>query len=338
MDTHNQLNRAMNTLEEEGTAPIQTLGHTTAAMLPNTRDVDRLYPAKFQDTRDQEKESKMALKLQLPQNVFGTRTLEADTVDYMYDKAKQQEMRNFDAWYATIFDHNDPAQLKLSREINPGWFQRRISAIDQSLEFQKKIAKMNLMGIRNQEDVLTAYAIATGRVEPALYQTNFMRPEPQTDAVRTRQYIKGMFAPRLFDQYATAPLRIKSATQPLMTPTEGLIQTPGGPMLHQGDFTSMMTGESHFPPSAGGLNTAGLNYGNIPMSGPQTYDVAPDGNSAQYRAFRTNAYQRLTGATAAQQGAMLRQAGMVDARGQPVNVNAAADLTPGFVRLFGRPN
>jgi hypothetical protein len=210
MNSHKTLASSMNRQEVEGAAPYQILGSVAADDLDGNRlrAQDAYFPAKFEDNRDIEKESKIALKTQLDQNTWGTRTLDNDTVDYLYDKAKQQEMRQFDAWYANVFDHRDPAQLKLSREINPGWFDRRVKAVEQSLDFQKKIAKMQLLGIRNQEDVLTAYAFATGRVDPSLYATNFMNPAAQVEAVRQKQYISGMFAPRLFDAYRQIPSQI----------------------------------------------------------------------------------------------------------------------------------
>jgi hypothetical protein len=253
MNSHKSLGSQMSRKEVEGSAPVQTLGHIDPNQLDTVqlRAQDAYYPAKFEDNRDIDKESKMALKLSLNQDTWGQRNLDEGTVDYLYDKAKQQEMRNFDAWYATIFDHRDPAQLKLSREINPGWFDRRVKAIDESLDFQKKIARMNLMGIRNQEDVLTAYAIATGRIEPALYNTNFMQPTQQDQELRDRQYVKGMFAPRLFDDYIKPAQQLASATDPL---NHSNFAAPIGGNITLTTFKQMMQGQQTAPILTGGLS------------------------------------------------------------------------------------
>lgn len=208
-----ELQAAMRAADEEGIAPIQNLGAMDPAQVP--RPADRLYPADFTHSRDAEMEGKMQLKYSLPA-AMGQKFLTDGDVDYLYNKGKEQEMYNFDAWYATLFDHSDPAQLQMSRSINPAWFQRRMSAVDKVLDMQRRVAKMNLFGIQDKEDVMMAYAISTGRIDPKVYDHSFISPVDKGDAVRASLYKKGIFAPRTFEDFTAPASQNVSATMPML--------------------------------------------------------------------------------------------------------------------------
>ncbi len=242
-------------------APIQTLAHVSEDLIP--RDVDRLFPAEFERNRESEKEGKMMLKYNLPSEKFGQKFLEKEDVDYIYEKGKEQEMFTFDAWYASLFDHSDPAQLELSRRINPGWFDRRMRAIDKSLDMQRRIAKIKLFGVQDKEDVMTTYAISTGRINPALYMTNFINPQAPDAAAVQDQYQRGTFAPREFSDY------IMPAAQPV-GPAMPLDYT--GAFAHTGLFTTQAT-------------LLGYMQGDIPAMAP--------GNPAMMRTDQATAFRGL---------------------------------------------
>lgn len=255
MNHANEFHRAMIQRDEEEGAPLQPLATLAARDRVNLRDVDVYYPAEFDNNRDAEKEAKMVLRHSMPGDM-GMKVLKDEDVNFLYNKAKQQELINFDAWYASVFDHRDPAQLELSRRVNPGWFQRRMTAVEKSLNFQKKIAKLNLFGIQNEDDVLTSYAIASGRIEPDLYAMNFMQPAAPAAGVVNRQYRKGMFAPRVFDDFTRPVLGIASATEPL---TAGEYSAGGQMAVTKDSFLNAIRGNARITtPAMGGFGTRNL--------------------------------------------------------------------------------
>ena len=277
--------------EDEGMAPIQSLANMSQDMVP--REVDRLFPAEFERNRDSVKEGKMQLKFTLPEQ-FGQKFLEKDDIDYIYEKGQEQEMFQFDAWYAALFDHSDPAQLELSRRINPSWFERRMKAVDKSLEMQRKIAKIKLFGIQDKEDVMTTYAISTGRINPSLYMTNFMDPPQPHPAVLNQQYQQGTFAPRSYDHYlipvpqpagpanpldytgAAAHIGVGTDQYQLTQMMRGAVNTPapGFPAM-----MSMGTGNAAFPiaQNQSQLWTQGLSTGNGEARRQRYYYSGGDG-------------------------------------------------------------
>lgn len=179
------------------------------------RDADRNYAARF-DFDPHDKQDRMReLKMQANPNDFGQKFLEKEDLEYIDKKAQQVELEKFDRWYGSIFDHADPAQLQISKQIYPEWFERRLKAIDETVDFQRSMARINILGITNKEDVLTAYAVASGRIDPSVYNINVMNPGKPDAAITKKQYEYGFYSPYRFEDRTKAITGVKSATEPL---------------------------------------------------------------------------------------------------------------------------
>lgn len=327
--TNRELHSKMRAKDDEGMAPFQSLAFVDPDLIP--REVDRLYPAEFERNRDAEKEGKMQLKYQLPAE-FGQKFLEKDDVDYIYEKGKEQEMFQFDAWYASLFDHSDPAQLELSRKINPSWFDRRMRAVDKSLEMQRKIAKIKLFGIQDKEDVMTTYAISTGRINPSLYMTDFMRPAPPDRVAVNEQYRRGTFAPRTADSFLQPVPQPVGPAMPL-TYTGASAHTGFG--VPRNVLQSMMTGATAPPapgmpgmmpaanadwfytPNADGVPNGVMSTRFVRNNGPDA--DRPFGGFMGFPYYQQGDYKRNYSMTGAQQ--QQRQAARVAAAAQPAPAN-----------------
>lgn len=177
------------------------------------RDADKNFAAKFDfDPNDQADNLRM-LKMTAPTDL-GQKFLDKDDLLYIDRKAKEAELEKFDRWYGTLFDHTDPAQLQLSKQIYPEWFERRLKAIDETVEFQKRMARMQMLGIQSKEDVLTAYAVSSGRIDTSVYNYNVMAPN-KDDKRTAKQYEYGFFHPFTAEMRTANVAQLTSATQPL---------------------------------------------------------------------------------------------------------------------------
>lgn len=204
------------------------------------READRNYAARF-DFDPHDKQDRMReLKMQASDKVFGQKFLEKEDLEYIDKKAQQVELEKFDRWYGSIFDHSDPAQLQMSKQIYPEWFERRLKAIDETVDFQRSMARINILGITNKEDVLTAYAVASGRIDPSMYNINVMNPE-LNDTRTKKQYEYGFYSPYRFEDRTKAVIGVKSATEPLK---EGEKATSSGFAVKSvADLTKLMQGQ-----------------------------------------------------------------------------------------------
>lgn len=215
------------------------------------RDADKNYAARF-DFDPHDKEDRMReLKIQAPVETFGQKFLEKEDLEYIDKKAQQVELEKFDRWYGSIFDHSDPAQLQISKQIYPEWFERRLKAIDETVDFQRSMARINILGITNKEDVLTAYAVASGRIDPSVYNINVMNPGTPDPAITKKQYEYGFYSPYRFEDRTKAVIGVKSATEPLK---EGDRATGSGFAVKSvGDLTKLMSGTGASARKAGFL-------------------------------------------------------------------------------------
>lgn len=212
MSSSNEASQLSNRLTnmDHNRPPIQN-----SRELADQRPSDRYYPAKFDFDPSDKTDRMRELKVTAPPE-FGMKYLDQSDLEYIDKKAQQIELEKFDRWYGTIFDHKDPAQLQLSKQIYPEWFERRLKAIDETVDFQRSMARINILGIQNKEDVLTAYAVASGRIDPEVYNIQVMNPQALSDEVVGKQYVYGFYSPYRFSDRTQDISSIAGATMPLV--------------------------------------------------------------------------------------------------------------------------
>lgn len=140
--------------------------------IAKTNAGQHLPPAKYfeKDPRDEYYETKKLLTKAIGDEAlvgFGNQLPVTDAdIKYLIDQKTKQDLWTYDKWfYETFKPGSDPNKLRLYREMNPQWFQRRETEIKREIEIAKKLAKLGMRGPRTEEEIQIMYALDTGRIE-----------------------------------------------------------------------------------------------------------------------------------------------------------------------------
>jgi hypothetical protein len=90
-----------------------------------------------------------------------TAQLPAELVDYYITKKKHVEYAEWEKWVQDNFNLADPAQVKILKDLCPEYFQRRVEHMKKVLDLVFTIAKIDLMGPENKEELFLLYQIQT---------------------------------------------------------------------------------------------------------------------------------------------------------------------------------
>ena len=103
--------------------------------------------------------------------VAGARTKIVDYSPSQQDLAdiqllkKERELIAFEEYLARQFNLRDINHQKIVRELYPEYFEKRWNLIKKKLDWQKRLAHINLFGMTNKEDLILSYALTR---DPAL--------------------------------------------------------------------------------------------------------------------------------------------------------------------------
>jgi len=86
-------------------------------------------------------------------------------IDVILRKNAEKELVSLERFISEHYNLNDPNDVKTVKELWPGYFEKRLEYIEDQLEVQRKIARIKLMGIQTQEDLVFAYAIHAGLID-----------------------------------------------------------------------------------------------------------------------------------------------------------------------------
>ena len=163
---------------------------------------DEQFPADYTayDKRDEYMDAKLKLQKGHPQGVtdFGIAEQSEDDIKWLLKKQAAAEEANFEQWFAQEYDRLDPASKEWAREALPRFYSKRAKLLKTQTENLHRLAQIKLHGVRSRQDLMTLYALDTGRLDVGPLQ-NLLNPETQRareDA--TQNFQRGLMNPRRF--------------------------------------------------------------------------------------------------------------------------------------------
>lgn len=129
---------------------------------PDDLGID-IHPATYA-SYDQE-DDRALLKSHLAENkVFGDVFLEDRDYEFLRRKRAELEEEQFERWFASTLDFNNPHDVEFAKTLVPEFITRREEEIREKLTLMEKIALINLRGPTNKEDLMLIYAVQQGTI------------------------------------------------------------------------------------------------------------------------------------------------------------------------------
>lgn len=127
---------------------------------------------------------------------FGVAELKDKDIHWLLKKRETEAYANFQQWFATNFDKMAPHEKQYAREAFPQFYEERTKQLDRTIELEKKIAQLKILGIRSKEDMMLQWAIESGYIDASPLQ-NVLHPE-KSDALKSRQarFKRGLLNPK----------------------------------------------------------------------------------------------------------------------------------------------
>lgn len=167
-------------------------------------NVDEQFPTGglgARDPRDEIMEAKIASQDADQPGItpFGQLIAKDSDFEWLQKKREAEAYANFQAWFAQNFDKMSPPQKEMAKKLFPKFYQERLRQLDRTVELQRKLAKLKLLGPEDSNDLILQYAAEAGFIESDPLHT-ILHPEEaakQKDMERRRQrYARGLFNPR----------------------------------------------------------------------------------------------------------------------------------------------
>lgn len=178
-----------------------------------------LQPAKYfeEDKKDEYYEAKKLVTAAAKDKDtigLGTEVLVTpEDIDYLIRQKTKSDLIDYDTWFFQTFDpKSDPNKLKLFREMNPEFFNRREQEITKQVEIAKKLAKLGMRGPRTTQEIELLYALDTGKIDAPDLDMLFPEKAVLKDKAKIEEYNKkavtqGYWNPRQYTKDATIQKR-----------------------------------------------------------------------------------------------------------------------------------
>jgi hypothetical protein len=128
-------------------------------------------------------------------NTGWTANVPSDLVDYYVTKKKHVEYLEWEKWVQDNFNLADPSQVKILKELCPEYFTRRVEHMKKMMDLMFLIAKIDLMGPENKEELFLLYQMQTDAFGNSVAIVSaiaaLFRPANETPGA---QFKKGMFS------------------------------------------------------------------------------------------------------------------------------------------------
>lgn len=194
---------------------------------------DQQFPTSGFVSRDDKKDELISAKFALQDAThpgvtpFGQLIAKDEDFQWLQRKQEQQEYANFQQWFAENFDKMSPEQKKIARELFPTFYNERLQQLDRSVELQRRIARLKLMGIQDKNDMLFQYALESGYV-PSDPLRQIMDPKAVDDTTRKARYRRGILNPRrlLHGDFGITTRRVNAVN------ATGRKEVTGGPAFY----------------------------------------------------------------------------------------------------------
>lgn len=130
---------------------------------------------------------------------FGQMIAKDSDFEWLRKKREAEAYANFQTWFAQNFDKMSPPQKEMAKKLFPRFYQERLQQLDRTIELQRKLAKLKLMGPENANDLMLQYAAESGLIEADPVHA-VMHPEEaekqKKDEERKARYSRGLLNPR----------------------------------------------------------------------------------------------------------------------------------------------
>jgi len=145
---------------------------------------------------------------------FGALVASDSDFEWLRRKREEEAEANFQQWFASNFDKMSPNEKKIARDLFPGFYAQRMRQLAASVDLQKRIAQLKIMGIQSKDDLLLQYAMEAGYIESSPLE-NILHPERAADAQklaeRQARYSRGLLNPRRNRMHVGTQLRADNA-------------------------------------------------------------------------------------------------------------------------------
>ena len=125
------------------------------------------YPARYfaedEDEKDLRALQAYARELNLA-NVPAYYMIDKKDINIVKKKSAARTLAQYDSFIETLFNLNDPKDVRLIKEITPDYFTRREDELNRKLELQKKVNKIMLFGVQSKDDVDLLFAMHSGDI------------------------------------------------------------------------------------------------------------------------------------------------------------------------------
>jgi hypothetical protein len=212
---------------QDGTERPQAVFQATG---PRARGVvDEQFPTDAltqSDPRDEIMEAK--LQSQEPDNQgmtpFGKLVASDADFEWLRKKRDTEAEANFQQWFASNFDHMSPTAKAYAKKMWPGFYKQRLALLEKDLDLLRRMAKLNITGIEDREDLLLQYAKEAGYID--MYRLeNLAHPEKAAElrsrAASQARFKRGLLNPRRLPQGFNTVDRTTNARTALNTAVTG---------------------------------------------------------------------------------------------------------------------
>lgn len=84
-------------------------------------------------------------------------------LDYVMDKASQEEFAAYDQWISDRYDLNDMATKTWFKQIYPSYFERRKAILEEQMKDHAKYARLVMDGPESEDDLFFQWTVESGR-------------------------------------------------------------------------------------------------------------------------------------------------------------------------------
>lgn len=171
---------------------------------PIRTGIDEQFPTDaltHEDPRDALMEMKQGLQTAGKPGVTPLGVMQAKDSDFEYllEKEMLGLEADFQQWFAAYFDKASPEEKAWAREAFPRFYQQRLALLEKDIQQTKRLAELNLMGIRSEEDLYLTFAKEKGFINTDRLD-NLMHPEAaaaaQSKNNRDAKYVRGLLSAR----------------------------------------------------------------------------------------------------------------------------------------------
>lgn len=206
-------------------------GNQTRTLRAN--EVDEQFPTNDltdRDPRDEIMAAKLALQTQNVPGVtpFGQLQAKDSDFEWLQRKREMEAYANFQQWFAVNFDKMSPPQKEMAKKLFPRFYQERLKQLDRTVELQRRLAKLKLLGPEDANDLMLQYAAEAGYIDSEPLNA-ILHPEEvsaqRSALLRRTNYARGLLNPRRLARGDWGTFERKVNAEEIF----GADRVPGGP-------------------------------------------------------------------------------------------------------------